>query len=386
MLLGATRKSHHDSQTYGSGGSRWQEWLQDEILFMIERNWSENDRRKIASEQLYRLLRMEMLHFTYLLTMGRLVVKELPVMKSVLSDLHFHNEEAAFAYVEAKLWPDGPVCHHCGEANRIGKLQGKTTRAGLYKCYACRKPFTVRMGTVFESSHVPLRIWLQAIYLMCSSKKGISTRQLQRTFGGSMKTSWFLTHRIREAMTAIGIEPMGGAGAIVEIDETFIGKKEGVPVRRGYAHKHAVMTLVERGKGSRSFHVSGTAWADLLPIIKAHIASGTHVMTDEAGQYGQLGKFFTEHDYVRHGAGEYVRGIVHTNTVEGFYSVFKRGMIGIYQHCGERHLHRYVAEFDFRYNNRIKLGVDDIQRADRALVGVKGKRLTYRTTAWQVSG
>jgi transposase-like protein len=305
-------------------------------------------------------------------------------MKSSLSALHFHNEGTAFAYVEARLWPNGPVCHHCGETARIGRLQGKSTRPGLYKCYACRKPFTVRMGTVFESSHVPLRIWLQAISLMCSSKKGISTRQLHRTFGGSLKTAWFLGHRIREAMTALGVGPMGGAGAIVEIDETFIGKKEGAPIRRGFAHKHAVMTLVERGKGSRSFHVEGTASADLLPIIRANIASGTHVMTDEAGQYTNLGKYFTEHDFVSHSAGEYGRGKVHINTVEGFYSVFKRGITGIYQHCGERHLHRYVAEFDFRYNNRIKLGIDDKARADRALQGVVGKRLTYRTTHKEV--
>ncbi|MGC2223286.1 MAG: IS1595 family transposase [Methylocella sp.] len=305
-------------------------------------------------------------------------------MKSSLSALHFHNEETAFAYVEAKLWPNGPVCHHCGEIARIGRLQGKSTRPGLYKCYACHKPFTVRMGTVFESSHVPLRIWLQAISLMCSSKKGISTRQLHRTFGGSLKTAWFIGHRIREAMTTLGVGPMGGAGATVEIDETFIGKKDGAPVRRGFAHKHAVMTLVERGKGSRSFHVEGTASADLLPIIRANIASGTHVMTDEAGQYTNLGKYFIEHDFVSHSAGEYGRGKVHINTVEGFYSVFKRGMTGIYQHCGGRHLHRYVAEFDFRYNNRIKLGIDDKALADRALQGVVGKRLTYRTTHKEV--
>jgi transposase-like protein len=304
-------------------------------------------------------------------------------MQSALSAPHFHNEEAAFAYVEARLWPTGPICPHCGGAERIGALKGKTTRPGLYKCYACRKPFTVRMGTVFESSHVPLRYWLQAIYLMCSSKKGISTRQLQRTFGGSMKTAWFLSHRIREAMKALGMDgPMGGEGGIVEIDETFIGKKPGVPKRRGYAHKNAVLSLVERrphGARVMSFHVGGTAGADLLPIIKAHVAPETHVMTDEAGQYTHLNKYFTEHDFVRHSAGEYGRGFIHTNTVEGFYSVFKRGMIGVYQHCAEHHLTRYTAEFDFRYNTRAKLGIDDAARADFALVGAIGKRLTYRT-------
>ncbi len=304
-------------------------------------------------------------------------------MKSALSEDHFHNEEAAFAYVEKRLWPTGPVCKHCGGTERIGALKGKTTRPGLYKCYDCRKPFTVRMGTVFESSHVPLRFWLQAMYLMASSKKGISTRQLQRTFGGSMTTSWFLSHRIREAMKIIGLDsPMGGEGGVVEIDETFIGQKKDVPKRRGYAHKHAVMSLVERrseGARIRSFHVGGTASADLLPVIKVHVSPAAHIMTDEAGQYSRLNKPFANHDFVTHGAGEYGRGDVHTNTVEGYYSVFKRGMIGIYQHCGEQHLHRYVAEFDFRYNARVRLGINDKERADLALIGAKGKRLTYRT-------
>jgi transposase-like protein len=304
-------------------------------------------------------------------------------MRSALSAEHFQHEDAAFAYVEAKLWPNGPICARCGVVGRAGKLTGKTTRPGLWKCYACRQQFTVRMGTVFESSHVPLHVWLQVIYLMCSSKKGISTRQIQRTLGGSMKTAWFLTHRIREAMTTLGVEPMGGPGGIVEIDETFIGTKEGARIRRGYGHKNAIMTLVERrpaGAVARSFHVEGYAAADLLPVIRAHVSSGSHIMTDDAGQYRHLGKYFTEHDFTSHSLGEYVRGIVHTNTVEGFYSVFKRGMKGVYQHCSEGHLHRYVAEFDFRYNTRVRLGIDDAERADRALKGIAGKRLTYRTT------
>lgn len=300
-------------------------------------------------------------------------------MASILSEDRFHNEEAAYAWVEARIWPHGPVCHHCKGNERISKMGGKSTRIGLYKCYACRKPFTVKMGTVFEASHVPMRMWLQAIYLLCSSKKGISTRQLQRTFDVSLKTAWFMSHRIREAMATVGVKPMGGEGAIVEIDETFIGQKKDMPKQRGYAHKHAVLTLVERGGSARSFHVEGTGAADLLPIIKANVASGSHVMTDEAGQYAALGKHFAAHDYTRHGTGEYVRGLTHTNTVEGFYSVFKRGMKGIYQHCGEKHLHRYVAEFDFRYSNRVRLGVNDVQRADIALAGAVGKRLMYRT-------
>jgi hypothetical protein len=197
-----------------------------------------------------------------------------------------------------------------------------------------------------------------------------------------MTTAWFMSHRIREAMKTLGVEPMGGPGGIVEIDETFIGQKSDMPKQRGYAHKHAVMSLVERrseGAVVRSFHVSGTAAADLLPVIKVHVSSASFVMTDEAGQYAHLGKHFAGHDFTTHSAGEYGRGYIHTNTVEGFYSIFKRGMVGIYQHCAEHHLHRYVAEFDFRYNNRIRRGVDDALRADLIVVGAKGKRLTYRT-------
>ncbi len=303
-------------------------------------------------------------------------------MASVLSQPYFHDEDAAYEMLESIVWSNGPVCPHCGETKRTNKLQGAATRPGLRKCYACRKQFRVTVGTVFESSHIKLHQWLQAAYLMCSSKKGISSNQMARTLGVTVKTGWFVTHRLREAMAggSLPVPPMGGEGKVVEIDETFIGQKKDMPKQRGYAHKHAVLTLVERSAGSRSFHVSGTAAADLLPIIKAHVASGTHVMTDEAGQYGQLRKDFPAHDFVRHGAGEYGRGIVHTNTVEGFYSVFKRGMKGVYQHCSERHLHRYVAEFDFRYNNRVKLGVDDVQRTGNALRGIVGKRLTYAGT------
>jgi transposase-like protein len=302
---------------------------------------------------------------------------------SVLSDPQFHDEAAAFAFVEARLWPHGPVCHHCKSGERVGALKGKTTRPGLYKCYACRKPFTVRMGTVFESSHIEMHKWLQAIFLMCSSKKGISTNQLHRTLRISLKSAWFLSHRIREAMTSLGMKPMGGDGGVVEIDETFIGRKEGAAVKRGYRHKNAVLSLVERRpEGARvlSFHVDGTSPADLMPLIKAHVAKASFIMTDEAPQYARLGMHFAGHDFTTHSAGEYGRGVVHTNTVEGFYSVFKRGMKGVYQHCSEAHLHRYVTEFDFRYNNRVRFGISDTDRADRALLGVVGKRLTYRTT------
>jgi transposase-like protein len=221
-------------------------------------------------------------------------------MKSALSADHFHSEEAAFAYVEARLWANGRVCPHCGIVDSSGALKGKTTRAGLYKCYACRKPFTVRMGTIFESSHVKLNIWLQAIYLLCSSKKGISSRQLQRTFGGSMKTAWFLGHRIREAMRTGQLSPMGGAGGIVEIDEAFIGQKEGFETKRGMGHKNAILTLVERGGAARSFHVESVKKEDVLPIVRANLDRETHVMTDEAARYAQLGNEFAKHDAVDH--------------------------------------------------------------------------------------
>ncbi len=301
-------------------------------------------------------------------------------MASVLNQPYFQDEDAAYVKLESVVWPNGATCPHCGGADRMKKMGGTATRPGLYKCYACRKQSRVTVGTVFESSHVKLHVWLQAMYLMCSSKKGISSNQLAGTLGVTVKTGWFMSHRLREAMTSgVGLPPMGGEGAVVEIDETFIGQKKDMPKQRGYAHKHAVLTLVERGKGSRSFHVDGTAAADLLPIIKANVDPKTQIMTDEAGQYASLKKSFAAHDFVRHGVGEYGRGAVHTNTVEGFYSVFKRGMKGVYQHCSEKHLYRYVTEFDFRYNNRVKVGVDDAQRTVNALRGIVGKRLTYRS-------
>jgi transposase-like protein len=305
----------------------------------------------------------------------------------VLSAPQFQTEEGAFAYVESRLWPQGPVCHHCGNMDgaRIRKMEGRTTRLGLYKCNECRKPFTVRMGTIFESSHLPLHLWLQVIHLMCASKKGIATRQIQRMLVCSMKTAWFLTHRIREAMRDGSLAPMGGSGEIVEIDETYVGRKEGSQVKTGGGHKNAVLSLVERGGSARSFHVDRANKATIVPIVKANIDRESVVMTDEANMYNHLGDHFAAHGAVEHSRKEYgytdhrTGTKINTNTVEGFYSVFKRGMNGIYQHCSEKHLHRYLSEFDFRYSNRIALGIDDSARAERALRGVKGKRLTYRT-------
>jgi transposase-like protein len=303
----------------------------------------------------------------------------------VLDAKHFHDEEAAYAYLESRIWPNGPVCPHCGGVERIGKLKGKSTRLGVYKCYQCRKPFRATVGTVFEASHIPVRLWLQAIHLMSCSKKGVSSNQLHRVLGVTLKTAWFISHRVRLAMSALGMEPMGGAGKTVEVDETIFGKLEGAPkrIRRGgNQFRNTVLTLVERGGRARSFHVDSTSIADLWPIVREHVAKETAVMTDEASWYKNLnfdGRYVS-HDTVNHSREEYVRGQVYTNTVEGFYSVFKRGMKGVYQHCKEKHLHRYLSEFDFRYNNRIALGVNDVARTDQALKGIVGKRLTYKTT------
>jgi hypothetical protein len=265
-------------------------------------------------------------------------------------------------------------------------MEGKATRLGLYNCNECKGQFTVRQGTIFEKSHLPLRLWLQVIHLMCASKKGVSTNQVQRMLSCSMKTAWFLTHRIRKAMRDGALSPMGGAGGIVEIDETFFGMKEGETKRRGSAHKNAILTLVERGGVARSFHVERVSKDAVIPIVQDNIAKDSHVMTDESTVYGRRGQHFDKHGSVDHSREEYAytdrrTGVsISTNTVEGFYSIFKRGMVGVYQHCSEQHLHRYLAEFDFRYSNRIAVDVDDNQ-AEIALQGVKGKRLTYETTA-----
>jgi transposase-like protein len=313
--------------------------------------------------------------------------------KSILNGKALQDEATAIAWVESRVWPNGPVCPHCGGVERIGKMKGKATRPGLWKCYQCRKQFTVKIGTVFEDSHIPMRLWLQAVYLLCSSKKGISSNQLHRTLGVTLKTAWFMSHRIREAMRTVGFEPMGGAGEVVEADETYIGRIEGMPkAKSGGSHKNIVFALVERGGSVRSFHIDGKAIADFMPIIRAHVSAETRMNTDEAKHYYDLSKEFAGHDTVTHSADEYVRYtnvryfpegnpyIVTTNSVEGYFSIFKRGMKGVYQHCKEKHLHRYLAEFDFRYNNRVRLGVDDVQRTERAIKGIVGKRLTYRTT------
>ena len=302
-------------------------------------------------------------------------------MKSTISDKCFHSEETAYAWVENLLWPNGPICPHCGGVERISKMQGKSTRIGTYKCYQCRKPFTVKIGTVFEDSHVPMRFWLQAMFLMVSSKKGISSNQLHRTLGITLKSAWFLSHRIREAMKETdGLPPMGGDGQIIEADETFVGRKPGTKVRKGHSHMNVVFSLVERGGKARSFHVADINSGTLVPMMKKNISSRSTVMTDSAWAYGSLPLHFKRHESVNHSKDEYVRGDAHTNTIEGFFSIFKRGVYGTYQHISEAHLKRYLAEFDFRYTNREKVGIGDVERADRALIGAKGKRLTYATS------
>jgi transposase-like protein len=300
---------------------------------------------------------------------------------SILSRPEFHNEQAAYDYVEARIWPHGATCPKCGERDRVSKMGGKSTRIGAYKCYACRKPFTVKVGTIFEASHVPMNLWLQAIYLMCASKKGISSNQLHRTLGVTLKTAWFMSHRIREAMRDGSFSIMGGNGGVVESDETFIGTDPDYKgSRRVYHHKMKVLSLVDRESGkARSFVLDKITKAEVYPILRENIARETRLITDQAPWYNRVGPMFDNHESVDHSKDEYVRGDVTTNTVEGFFSIFKRGMKGVYQHCDKKHLHRYLAEFDFRYNNRIANGSDDRVRADIALTGIVGKRLTYQT-------
>ncbi|MGO8951873.1 MAG: IS1595 family transposase [Rhodomicrobium sp.] len=308
---------------------------------------------------------------------------------SVLNAPHFQIEEAAFAYVEAALWPNGPVCPHCGntDATRIGRLQGKTTRPGLRKCYACKKPFTVRIGTIFESSHLSLHLWLQIIHLMCASKKGLATRQIQRMLECSMKTAWFLGHRIRESMAdlpgSITGGALGGKNQVVEVDESYIGGKAKNRAFREPAPKKAIVSLVEREGRVRSFHVQAVTGQTLKPIIQANMDKNSYLMTDDSAVYPAIARQVADgHGTVNHSANEYVRAYFwHTNSCENYFSILKRGIIGVYHHVSEAHLHRYLAEFDFRHNNRIKLGIDDKRRAENTVKGAKGKRLTYETAS-----
>ena len=292
----------------------------------------------------------------------------------------FRNEDAARKHLEAIQWPDGPVCPHCGCLDRASPIKGG--RPGLYFCGDCRSQYTVTVGTVMERSKVPLHTWLYCNHLLCSSKKGISSHQMARMLGVTYKTAWFLTMRLRKAMeSSPGSEPpLGGEGKIVEADETYIGKKDGKRKAKGsggYSHKRTVVSLVERGGKIRSFKIGSSKRDDVLPVLFANVDRKSTLHTDGAQVYAYTG--MAKHEAVDHNK-EYVRDGVHTNTLEGFFSVFKRGMVGTYQHCGEQHLQRYLAEFDFRMNHRVKLGYTDDMRADKALEGIAGKRLTYRRT------
>jgi transposase-like protein len=301
----------------------------------------------------------------------------------------FRDDGEARKALEGILWPDGPVCAHCGTINHAYA----TKRAGVYRCAEkeCRKDFSVTTKTVMERSHIALHKWLQAFHLMCSSKKGVSAHQLHRTLDIHYESAWFMAHRIRECMRSGGLGPLGGEGKVVEADETYFGeipeshrrqkKVRGKAYSKnpgGVGHKRAIIALVERGGTARSFPVPYAAIDSVVGIVRENITRETRLHTDESRLYRKVGKEFAAHETVKHTAGEYVRGDVTTNTVEGYFSVFKRGMRGTYQHCKEKHLHRYLAEFDFRYNHRVKLGYNDGERAALAVKSAAGKRLTYR--------
>tara|TARA_R110000787_G_scaffold10953_1_gene36391 strand:+ start:169 stop:1116 length:948 start_codon:yes stop_codon:yes gene_type:complete len=305
-----------------------------------------------------------------------------------LTDPIFTDPDKARAHLEQTRWPHGPVCPHCGVINEATAIKGRSARAGLYQCNACRDQFTITVGTVFERSKVPLNKWLLATYLMASSKKGISAHQIGRSLDVTYKTAWFMCHRIREAMTESHHAPLGGEGRTVEADESVIGGKEKNkrlskrnPKNIGAVGKQVVFTLVERNGRARSFHVANVTGKTLNPILRTQVRRESVLMTDEAGQYRNVGTEFVAHGTVNHGKNEYVRkgdATTHSNTVEGFFSLLKRGIIGTFHHVSEAHLKRYLAEFDFRYSNRIGLGINDTMRTDEALRGIGGKRLMYR--------
>ena len=296
-----------------------------------------------------------------------------------LNKPEFQDADKAREHLEAIRWPNGPVCPHCGGIERNSKLEGASHRPGLYFCGDCRSQFTVTVGTVFERSKIPLNKWVMATHLLCASKKGMSSKQIERMLGVTYKTAWFITHRIREAMKPNSGGLLGSGGKVVEADETFYGNKKGAKIKQGKGHKHAVFSLVERGGSVRSFHVPNVSAKTLKPILEAQMSKKARLMTDDAGQYRVMGGAVSrKHEVINHSIGEYARGNVHTNTIEGYFSILKRGLIGTYQHVSEQHLQRYVSEFDFRYNNREKLGIDDNERTIAALKGISGKRLTYR--------
>lgn len=304
-------------------------------------------------------------------------------MSADLTSQIYHDEAAARAHLEAQRWPSGPVCPHCGKVDNATRLAGEKHRPGLLECRACRKQFSVTIGTVFERSHVPLHKWVLAVHLVTSSKKGMSAHQLHRMLKVTYKTAWFMAHRIREAMTDPNPPLLGGEGKVVEADETYQGKVEqpNKLTKRGKATlsgKRAIVGLVERGGAARAVHLPKVTAKNVGAVLAKHADPKSRLHTDESRLYPQNAKGFASHETVRHALGEYARGDVNTNSAEGFFGIFKRGMVGVYHHCGEQHLQRYLNEFAFRYSHRAKLGVDDKQRALLALRGIEGKRLTYR--------
>jgi transposase-like protein len=311
-------------------------------------------------------------------------------MANELSNPIFHDAAKARTWLENKLWADGRVCGYCGVVDASTPLTG---RDGYYQCNACRKQFTVMVGTVFERSHIPLNKWLMAAFLLCASKKGVSAHQMHRMLGVTYKSAWFMMHRLREAMAPNKSGPLGGEGKFVEADTTYVGgkeknkhanKRDGKKI--GGAGKAIVHSLVERGGRVSSDHIANVSGKTLRPILFTKVDRASALMTDTAGGYMEIGKEFARHEMVNHGILEYVRGDAHSNTVEGYFSILKRGVIGTYHHVSEAHLKRYLAEFDFRYNERSALGVDDATRAEKALKGIVGKRLTYRRTNEAANG
>lgn len=301
---------------------------------------------------------------------------------SVLSRPYFHDEEKAFAYLESVIWADGKACPHCGGVDRITKVKAnpsKRIRLGLWRCGDCKRQFTVKVGTVFEHARLPLNKALQAVYLMTCSKKGISAHQLHRVLEITYKSAWFLAHRIREAMRDGELAPFGGTGGIVEVDETYFGRNKAIgKPQGGYRHKYCVVSLVCRETGrARSIHADKLEKHAVANVVRANLDRETRLVTDDHVHYWAVGKEYLSHKRVRHSIGEYGRGEIHTNTIEGYFSIFKRGMRGIYQHCSEKHLHRYLAEFDFRYSHREANGFSDGERSLQTLKGIVGKRLTY---------
>ncbi len=308
-------------------------------------------------------------------------------MTILLTDPIFTDADKAREHLESLYWPNGPVCRHCGNADplRITKLAGKSTRPGVYWCNECGEPFSVTVGTVMEDSHLPLSKWVLAFHLMASSKKGMSAHQLHRMLGTTYKTAWFLAHRVREAMTDLEPNksggPLGGAGKVVEADETVIGGKAKNRAYRDPVPKKMVATLVERGGRVRSKHVKAISSKTLRPFVMKNVSRKSTLNTDEASYYVKMGREFAAHHAVDHSRNEYAYKLdgvtVTVNGPENYFSIFKRGVYGTFHSISETHLHRYLAEFDFRYNNRSALGVEDTERAEKAVLGAEGKRLTY---------